>query len=1075
MAEKYKIGAAVVLDGEKEFKASVTSINSELKKLGSEMKKTTAQYSGNEKSIAALTAKSDILKKTLEAQKEKVASISAQLEKAKSAYQAAGEKVEKLKGKLADAKDALEKMTASGEASEDALQAQRDEIEKLEYQLGKAEQGYEKAGRSVNKWEADLNRAEAEVIENENEIKRLNEEIKKLGSEGAQSIAKYGEKLKAAGKAVSDVGKKLMPMTVALTGIGGASVKVATDFQAAMSKVKAISGATDKDFEKLSKAARDMGKATQFSATEAADALQYLALAGYTTQKSIDTLPTVLNLAAAGGIDLASASDMVTDAMSALGDTAGTAEEFVDKMAKTSQKSNTSVAQLGEAILTVGGTAKNLAGGTTELNTALGILADNGIKGAEGGTALRNIILSLTAPIDKAADTMEELGLKVFDARGEMRPLNEIFKDLDAQLSKMSQGKQIKVLNSIFNKVDLKSANALLANSGDRFKELSADIDAAQGSAQQMADTMTDNLNGSITKLQSALSEAGITIGNALIPVINKLVGFVQSLTDKFNALSPTAQTTIVVIGGIVAAIAPLLIVVGKVMSAIGTLMTFAPAITTAFGAVSAFVTGTMIPAITAFAASFGLPIVIIGGVVAALVLLYKKCEWFRNGVNAVIDWIKTALPEAGKSIGNFFTKTLPDTMSRAGESIGNFFTKTLPETISNAGKGIGDFFTKTLPETVSKAVDFVKSIADKLKAVVMSIYNGLDGGFKLAFENIGAIVSGFADIFKTQFEIIETVVRTVVDVIKAIFSGDFSSISDIIECHLDEIGLLFGIIFDDVVNIVVNAVALVINHFRGMFNTAVRIFTTLKDNVVNAFKAMFTNAVTLAVSFPGKVAAAFNQIVDNTVRIFTNLKDKVVNAFKSMITNAITLAVSFPAKVAAVFNQVVDKVKSWGPAIKSAAMTAIRLMIRGIIDLTVTLPAKFVTIGKQIIDGIKSGIKGAVNGLYQSIENSLKGLVGKAKKALGIHSPSKVFADEVGKNAALGIGVGFKNAMSGVSSTMRKAIPTDFDIPINAGFVTARAAAGANITMHNTFNSANARDGMAVVRLLDRELGGLT
>lgn len=966
MAEKYKIGAAVVLDGEKEFKASVTSINSELKKLGSEMKKTTAQYSGNEKSIAALTAKSDILKKTLEAQKEKVASVSTQLEKAKSAYQAAGEKVEKLKGKLADAKDALEKMTASGEASEDALQAQRDEIEKLEYQLGKAEQGYEKAGRSVNKWEADLNRAEAEVIENENEIKRLNAEIKKLGSEGAQSIAKYGEKLKAAGKAVSDVGKKLMPMTVALAGIGGASVKVAADFQAAMSKVKAISGATDEDFEKLSKAAREMGKATQFSATEAADALQYLALAGYTTEKSIDTLPTVLNLAAAGGIDLASASDMVTDAMSALGDTAGTAEEFVDKMAKTSQKSNTSVAQLGEAILTVGGTAKNLAGGTTELNTALGILADNGIKGAEGGTALRNIILSLSAPTAQAAKAMESLGLKVFDAKGEMRPLNDIFKDLDAQLSKMSQGEQTQVLNTIFNKVDLKSANALLANSGDRFKELSADIDAAQGSAQQMADTMTDNLNGSITKLQSALSEAGITIGNALIPVINKLVGFVQSLTDKFNALSPTAQTTIVVIGGIVAAIAPLLIIVGKVMSAIGTLMTFAPAITAAFGAVATFVTSTMIPAITAFAASFGLPIVIIGGVVAALVLLYKKCEWFRNGVNAVVDWIKAALPEAGK--------------------------------------GIGDFFTKTLPEAMSNAVEYIKAIPDKIKSAVLAIYNNLDEGFKQAFANVGAIISGFVDIFKTHFEIIKTVVQTAIDVIKAIFSGDFQSISGIVSNGLGKIGSLFGKIFDNVINIVVNAVALVINYFRGLVNTAVGIFTALKDRVVNAFKSMIANAINLAASLPGKVAAVFNKIV--------------------------TIAAGFPAK--------------------------------------------FITIGKQIIDGIKSGIKNAISGLYKSIEDSLKGLVGKAKKALGIHSPSKVFADEVGKNAALGIGVGFKKAMSGVSSTMRKAMPTDFDIPINAGFVTARAAAGANITMHNTFNSANARDGMAVVRLLDRELGGL-
>lgn len=171
-------------------------------------------------------------------------------------------------------------------------------------------------------------------------------------------------------------------------------------------------------------------------------------------------------------MDLATASDMVTDSMSALGDAAGTTESFVDKMAKTSQKSNTNVQQLGEAILTVGGTAKNLAGGVVEMNTVLGIFADNGVKGAEGGTALRNVILSLTAPTDKAKKQMEALGLQVFDANGNMRPLNETFNDLNGILGTMTQGEQTEVLNSIFNKVDLKSVNALLANSGGALRRV---------------------------------------------------------------------------------------------------------------------------------------------------------------------------------------------------------------------------------------------------------------------------------------------------------------------------------------------------------------------------------------------------------------------------------------------------------------------------------------------------------------------------------------------------------------------------------------------------------------------------
>ena len=266
------------------------------------------------------------------------------------------------------------------------------------------------------------------------------------------------------------------------------------------------------EFSKLQEAAKNAGATTKFSATQAAEALNYMALAGYDTNKSVQTLPTVLNLAAAGDMDLATASDMVTDSMSALGDKAGTVESFVDKMAKTSQKSNTSVQQLGEALLTVGGTAKSLAGGVTEANTVLGIFADNGVKGAEGGTALRNVILSLSAPTDIARKKMAELGLNVFDAEGKMRPLNDTFNDLNKILGSMNEGERTQVLNTIFNKVDLKSVNALLANSGERFDQLKGYIEDADGAAGQMAETMQDNLQGKMTTLNSALEGLGIGI-----------------------------------------------------------------------------------------------------------------------------------------------------------------------------------------------------------------------------------------------------------------------------------------------------------------------------------------------------------------------------------------------------------------------------------------------------------------------------------------------------------------------------------------------------------------------------------
>lgn len=328
--------------------------------------------------------------------------------------------------------------------------------------------------------------------------------------------------------------------SAATVAFGKSAVQAGMTFDSSMSQVAATMGKTVDEIGELRDFAQEMGSTTAFSASQAADALNYMALAGYDADKSMKMLPNVLNLAAAGSIDLAYASDMVTDAQSALGLSMEETTEMVDKMAMASSKSNTSIAQLGEAFLTVGGTAKTLSGGTTELSTALGILADNGVKGAEGGTALRNIILSLSAPTDQAAEKMQELGLQVFDANGNMRPLNETFNDLNSILSTMNQGEQIQTLNELFNKVDLKSVNALLANSGERFDELSGYIDNAANSAEKMANTQLDNLAGDITLFKSALEGAQIAVSDGLTPSLREFVQFGSSslsrLTEAFKS-----------------------------------------------------------------------------------------------------------------------------------------------------------------------------------------------------------------------------------------------------------------------------------------------------------------------------------------------------------------------------------------------------------------------------------------------------------------------------------------------------------------------------------------------------------
>lgn len=339
----------------------------------------------------------------------------------------------------------------------------------------------------------------------------------------------------AFGGAIGKVSKVLgaLGLSVGITKFAKDSVAAGMEFDSAMSQVAATMGTTTDQITELRDFAKEMGASTAFSATQSAEALNYMALAGYDAETSMSMLPNVLNLAAAGGMELATASDMITDTQSALGLTIDETTQLVDKMAAAASTTNTSVAQLGDAMLTVGGTAKNLSGGTTEAAQALGILADNGIKGAQGGTALRNILLSISS--SKFEDTFGELGISAYDAEGNMRSLKDVFGDMESAMANMTVEEKTKLLSESFNKVDLKSVNALLGTNAERWDEVAAAIDGSEGAAQQMADTQLDNLEGDVTIFKSALEGLQITFSDLLTPALR---GFVQIGTAGLSGLT---------------------------------------------------------------------------------------------------------------------------------------------------------------------------------------------------------------------------------------------------------------------------------------------------------------------------------------------------------------------------------------------------------------------------------------------------------------------------------------------------------------------------------------------------------
>ena len=347
------------------------------------------------------------------------------------------------------------------------------------------------------------------------------EEVGKETQEVTQKSLTFGDVLKA--NIVGDmVIAGLRKLCNGIRDVAVASMSVGTEFEASMSQVAATMGMTTDEIEggsaaykKLEQAARECGATTQYTASQAAEALNYLALAGYDAEKAAETLPKVLTLAAAGGMDLAYASDLITDAMSAMGMSTEDLDKYIDEMARTAQKANTSVSQLGEATLVCAG-ATTLTGQSLEtMNTELGILANNGIKGAEGGTHLRNVLLSLSAPTDKASAALESLHVNVKDSNGDLRNLNDIMIDLNAALTGMGSADKAAVIKQIFNKTDIAAVNALLKGSGEEFQNLSEQIKNSEGAAKAMADTMMDNLKGKITILKSALEGLGIAFSGA--------------------------------------------------------------------------------------------------------------------------------------------------------------------------------------------------------------------------------------------------------------------------------------------------------------------------------------------------------------------------------------------------------------------------------------------------------------------------------------------------------------------------------------------------------------------------------
>lgn len=745
-----------------------------------------------------------------------------------------------------------------------------------------------------------------EIVETEQNLRSLETQANQSAT-AVQKIAATGESLKTTGDNISNAGKKLLPVTAAVTGLGTASVTTAANFESSMSQVQATMGITKDSMstldgqsvntmDALSNLAKEMGASTAFSATECAEALNYLALAGYSTQEMADTLPTVLNLAAAGGIDLASASDMVTDAMSALGMETAEADTMVDQMAKTASTTNTSVAQLGEGILTIGATAKSIKGGTAELNTALGILANNGIKGAEGGTHLRNIILSLQNPTDQAAAKMQELGVSVYDSEGNMRSMNDILGDLNTSMEGMTSEDKANIISTIFNKTDLSSVNALLTNTGSTWDSLQSSIENSAGAAQQMADTQLDNLQGQLTLLKSALEGLAISFGQLLMPALKSIVGAVQKVVDWLNSLDEGTKKVIVTIALVAGALGPVLIVVGKVISAVGTIMTIVPKLAGVINVVKgAFVALNT----TMLANPIFLIIAAITALVAAFIYLWNNCDGFRQFWIDLWENIKSVAMAVWEGLKSFF--------STAWEAI-----STTATTIWN---GIKSFFS--------------------------GIWEGIKTIFSTVVEVIKTIIT-------TYFNIYKTIITTVFNAVKTVITTVWNAIKTVITTVVTAIQTFLTTAW----NTIKTVITTVINTIKTVITTVWNAIKTTVTTVVNAIKTVIT---TVWNGIKTAITTVMNTIKSTISSIWNGIKSTI-----SSIVNGIKSTVS------TVFNNMLSAIKNTvgkiASTIKSGFQTAISFIT--------SLPSQALQWGKDMIMGIVNGIKSCINAVGDAVKS---------------------------------------------------------------------------------------------------------
>lgn len=762
---------------------------------------------------AKISAQTDIVKlnetqqkkleDTLKEQKEKQASLASQIEKTKQAI--------------------AESAEATGENSAET-QALKEQLAKLEEEEKTAAQVVAKTEEQLTKQETATNKSKEALVKLEAELKNTNKELKEA------KWQEFAKNATAAADVLDDVGTKLSKVSAVIVGLGTATVKVTADFDSQMSTVRAISGATGDEFDALRGKAIEMGSSTAFSASEAGEAMEYMAMAGWTTEDMLAGISGVMAAAAASGEDLSTTSDILTDSLTAFGKSAQDSAHFADVLVAAGNNANTSVSMMGETFKYAGAVCGTLGISVEDAAIATGLMGNAGIKASQAGTALRAGLTNLVKPSKQAAEAMEAYGVSIATTDDGGVDFMATMKGLRQTLGGLESTEQAAAIAAIFGKDAMAGWSAIVNASEGDFTDLTNAIYNCEGAAQEAADIKLDNLSGQITILKSTLEGIAIQIGDILMPTVRNVVGTIQEWATKFSEADESTKQMVVTIGAVVAAIGPAMLVASKILKTIVSVHDTVVKLTPVVNAVKAAIAGVSAP-VAAVAA-------VIAVLTAAFMTLWNTNEEFRTAITNIWTEIKN-------TVGGFV-----DGIASRLSGLGITFSD-VTSALWEIWSGFCDLLAPIF-EGVFQQVSNVLSVACDVILGIIDVWTGiLTGNWSGAWDAVKGIFSAVWDFIKSSMQNALNTLKGVVNV----FLG------------------WFGTSWDQIWNGVKSATVNAWNGIKSAANTAVNAVKSAVTSAWNAIKSATTstwNAIKSAISTPINAALS-------TVK---SVIDKIKSAF---------------------------------------------------------------------------------------------------------------------------------------------------------------------------------------------------